>query len=181
MFTGLRRGAQVGLQKGCFRLPEQRANFIIPVKRQNVVKVYKSTPRLIPKGTSPLQEAEKRLLDKYDPTRWKSNLIDRKNPDCIKPGDIVRIRKEDGTTFVGMTLGIKRNNVSSTILLRNRIQGTAVESNFNIFNPQIIGIDILRRPIVPKTQSKLYYLRGNAKYDVGDLDMEMRKAERRRR
>lgn len=165
----------------CLKNKSQQATFIIPTKKRNVVDVYKPTRRLIPKGANALIQTQSNLLQQYDPTGWKQDFISRTKEGHVNPGDIVRVQKSDDSSFIGMVIAINRNNLSTTIELRNKIQGTGVESIFNVFNPQIVAMDILRNPVKLKKKAKLFYLRGNVKYDVGDLDAEIRKSQRRRK
>lgn len=157
----------------------KKATFVIPTKKTNVVEIYKTTPRLISKGTNPLLETEKDLYKEYDPQGLKRNFMDRKQG--VKAGDAVRVTKSDASTFIGMAIAIKRKGIGSTILLRTKIQGTAVEMTYNVYNPTITKLDIVRHPPKQKSKSKIYYIRGNVKYDAGDLDAEIRKSERRRK
>ncbi|CAN6674386.1 large ribosomal subunit protein bL19m [Trichomonascus vanleenenianus] len=159
----------------------QVRTFIIPVKKTNVIDVYKQTARAIPRGTTAVLETEKHLMAKYDPTGEKQKFIARSSPQSVKPGDIVRVRKKDGSSFVGMNMGVSRSSVGSTITLRNQILGTAVEMVYNVFSPEITSLEILRHPVKAKKKAKLYYLRGNIQHDVGDIDAELRRAERRRK
>jgi large subunit ribosomal protein L19 len=176
---GLLQTARAG--SGVLRSPvfTQRAGFVIPTKKTNTIDVYKTTPRLIPKGTNPVLETQKELYDEYDPKGWKRQFLNR--DEGVSAGDAVRVTKADGSTFVGLTLGVKRRGLGSTILLRTKVHGTAVEMTYSIYNPSITGLDIVRRAAKKKSKAKVYYIRGNVKYDAGDLDAEIRRSERRRK
>jgi large subunit ribosomal protein L19 len=147
---------------------------------EKVVNVYESTPRLIPKGSSPIKEVEKDLYDQYDADGSKRRLFDKLNETRIRPGDVVRVTKTDKSSFVGVLIAINRRHLSTNILLRTKIGGTGVEERFNIFNPAVERVETLRVPAKRRKRSKLYFIRENTKLDVGDVDAEIRKSERRR-
>lgn len=159
----------------------QIRNYIVPTRKLNVIPVYKQTPRRIPKDSSALDVAEKKLFEKYDPTGAKRALFDKSKMTCPKAGDILRVVKKDKSTFVGMLLALNRNHVASTILLRTKIGGVGVENRFHIFNPHIERIEILRVPAMRWPKEKYYFVRGSKKYDSGDLDSFVRRQQRARR
>lgn len=159
----------------------QVRNFIVPTRKLNVIPIYKQTQRRIPRNTSPLEVAEKKLFEKYDPTGAKRALFDKSKTASPKAGDIIRVVKKDKSTFVGMLLALNRNHVASTILLRTKIGGVGVENRFHIFNPEIERIEVLRVPTMRWPKEKYYFVRGSKKYDAGDLDSFVRRQQRSRR
>lgn len=138
------------------------------------MKVYESTPRLIRKHESPISLMESQELAKLDPEGWRRELVDKKSDKCLLPGDIVRVIKSDRTHFSGMVIAIKRNGLSTNFVLRNKITGLGVESRYQLYSPIIEKIELMRRPNKMKRRAKLYYVRGSAKHDVGDLETEIK-------
>lgn len=153
-------------------------NYIVPTRTLNVIPVYEQTPRLIPKGENALKLQEKKMFAKYDKDGSKRALFDRKNPGCPRAGDVVRIVKTDKSSFVGMVLGINRNSLGTTLLLRTKIGGIGVENRFQVYNPDIEKIDLLKVPAMRWPKEKHYFVRGTKKYDAGDLDSFVRRQRR---
>ena len=138
------------------------------------MKVYESTSRLVKKHETPLALVEKEELQKLDPQGWRQALVNKKSEHCLLPGDIVRVIKTDRTHFSGMVIDIKRNGLSTNFVLRNKITGLGVETRYQLYSPIIEKIELMRRPNKMKRRAKLYYVRGSAKHDVGDLETEIK-------
>lgn len=158
----------------------QTAGYRLPTKYVNVVDVYEPTARLIPKGSSPILAVQKDFYEKYDPEGKKRALFDPTSPTYIQPGDVVRVTKSDKSSFIGMLIAINRRQLATNILLRTKITGVGVEQRYNIFNPAVTEVELLRVPKKRYASDKLYFIRENSKLDVGDVDSEIRKAERKR-
>lgn len=147
---------------------------------ENIVSVYATTPRLIGKGSSPILEVENDVYKKLDPDFSKRKLLDRSGPNRLRQGDIVRVENQDGSSFVGVLIAINRRQLASNIVLRTKIGSVAVENRVAVFNSAVKSIDLIRVPAKRWKRSKLYFIRGQNKLDVGDVDAELRKLERRR-
>lgn len=160
-------------------VPSMARAFTIPTRTVNVVKVYKQTPRRIPKGSNPLQIQTEKLFEKYDPDGSKRALFDKTNPMCPRAGDVLRITKKDGSTSVGMLLALNRNHLATSILLRTKITGIGVEQRFHVYNPEITKVELLRVPTMRWPKQKYYFVRGTKKYDAGDLDGFVRRQHNR--
>lgn len=145
---------------------------------ENVVTVYQSTPRLVRKHETPLNLVEKEQLTQLDPHGWRKELVDKKSEKCLLPGDIVRVIKTDRTHFSGMVIAIKRNGLATNLVLRNKITGLGVETRYQLYSPTIERIELMRRPNKMKRRAKLYYVRGSAKHDVGDLETEIKSKQK---
>lgn len=158
----------------------QTAGYKIATKSAKVMDVYEPTPRLIPKGSSPILEVKKQLYQKYDPDGKKRALFDPNSPTYIQPGDVVRVTKSDKSSFIGMLIAINQRDLATNILLRTKITGVGVEQRYNVFNPFISQVELLRVPRKRWASDKLYFIRENSKLDVGDVDSEIRKTERKR-
>lgn len=148
------------------------------VKPERTVKVYQPLPKKKLKGTNLVGLIETSLRKKYDTDGWRSSLIKRGDENSLKPGDIVRVLKADKTHFSGMVISINRNGLSSSFLLRNKITGLGVETRYQIYSPAIKTIEIIRRPLKPKRQARIYYVRGSPKHDVGELETEIKQRRR---
>lgn len=139
-----------------------------------MVKVYESTPRLLAKHETPVGLINSAQLAQLDPTGWRHSLVDKQSEKCLRPGDIVRVLKSDRTHFSGMVIAIKRNGPATNFVLRNKVAGLGVESRYMLYSPGIEKIELMRRPNKMKRRAKLYYVRGSAKHDVGDLETEIK-------
>lgn len=144
-------------------------SYQIPTKTSKSIKVYQPLPKLTPKKVNLVNSVEYSLIQKHDPTGWRTAFIKRDNPKGFRPGDIIRVIKNDKTHFTGMLIAINRNGLSSSFLLRNKITGLGVETRYMIYSPIIKAIELIRRPVKPKRRAKLYYVRGSAKHDVREL------------
>ncbi|GMM51323.1 mitochondrial 54S ribosomal protein [Starmerella bacillaris] len=154
-------------------------NYQLNMRTENVVKVYKPPQRLVPPGKDVLKLTQEKLFERYDPDGEKRKLFSRKNIMSPRAGDIMQVTKKDKSTFIGMLLALNRNGLGTTILLRTRIHGIGVENRFQVYNPDIEKIEILRVPTVRWPKEKYYFIRGLKKYDTGDLDALLRKERRK--
>ncbi|KAM9889064.1 hypothetical protein OXX79_012411 [Metschnikowia pulcherrima] len=124
-------------------------------------------------GQSAAEYLHQQLLKKYDPTGKRTALVSGTNK--IRTGDVIKVTYLDRSTVLGRVLGIKRgtHNVGSNILIRNKISKVGCEMRIPLFNPEIKNIEIIERPDKYLPRNKQYYIR-NTKYDVGDLENELR-------
>lgn len=150
----------------------------MPTRTLNVIPVYEQTPRLIPKGQNALTLQEKKMFERYDKDGSKRALFDKTNPGCPRAGDVVRVVKTDKSSFVGMLLALNRNHLGTTILLRTKIGGIGVENRFQVYNPDIERIEVLKVPAMRWPKEKYYFVRGTKKHDAGDLDGFVRRQRR---
>lgn len=120
------------------------------------------------------------MYKKLDPDFAKRKLLDRSGANRLRQGDIVRVENQDGSSFVGVLIAINRRQLASNIVLRTKIGSVAVENRVAVFNSAVKSIDLIRVPAKRWKRSKLYFIRGQNKLDVGDVDAELRKLERRR-
>lgn len=123
-------------------------------------------------GQSAAEYLHQQLLKKYDPTGKRTALVS--GPQKIRSGDTIKVTYLDRSTVLGRVLGIKRgvNNVGSNILIRNKISKVGCEMRVPLFNPEIKNIEV-ERPENYMPRNKQYYIR-NTKFDVGDLENELR-------
>lgn len=124
-------------------------------------------------GQTAAEYLHQQLLKKYDPTGKRTALVS--GPERIRTGDVIKVTYLDRSTVLGRVLGIKRgtHNVGSNILIRNKISKVGCEMRVPLFNPEIKNIEIIERPEKYMPRNKQYYIR-NTKYDVGDLENELR-------
>ncbi len=111
----------------------------------------------------------------HNPKEAKTNLLDflnqsdvqkRKNTISIPfftAGSYLAVTRSDpysrtGTTkFVGICIARRNKGLGSTFILRNVIQGMAVEMMFELYSPMIKEIQVLK--LERRRRAKLYYLR----------------------
>ncbi|KAA8494916.1 50S ribosomal protein L19 [Porphyridium purpureum] len=103
-------------------------------------------------------EERKRYLEE-----GHGGVLLKKIPD-VNAGDVIRLKlrsEKDPDTFKYFTgLVIARRNytgLSASIILRNVVDGVAVERKFKMFSPLIVDAELLKRQW--RGQAKLYYLR----------------------
>jgi len=160
------------------RLATGVRTYIVPSRKINVVPVYEQTPRLIPRGSNPLDVQTQKMFARYDPDGSKRKMFSKKNPMCPRAGDVLRVVKKDKSTFVGMLLALNRNQLATTILLRTKIGSIGVENRFQIYNPDIARIELLKVPTMRWPKEKYYFVRGTKNHDAGDLDGFVRRQRR---
>lgn len=154
---------------------EQRATYIVPTKQRNLLKVYEPLPTAHTRTQSKnlMNSIQNELLNKYDRSGWRSQLLDKSNKDKVmRSGDVVRVSFKDGLknpSFTGAVMAIDRNGADSTVLLRSKVTGVGVERRFSLYNPFIERVDIVRRPEKYTGRNRIYYIR-NTKLDVGEYD-----------
>ncbi|GEQ70223.1 hypothetical protein JCM33374_g3899 [Metschnikowia sp. JCM 33374] len=145
------------------------------VRSLSTVKTEKVFAPLAKKrnGQSAAEYLHQQLLKKYDPTGKRTALVS--GPERIRAGDVIKVTYLDRSTVLGRVLGIKRGtyNVGSNILIRNKVSKVGCEVRVPLFNPEIKNIEIVQRPEKYMPRNKQYYIR-NTKYDVGDLESELR-------
>jgi large subunit ribosomal protein L19 len=81
------------------------------------------------------------------------------------PGDtvVVSVNVVEGTrkrtqAFEGVVIARRNRGLNSAFIVRKISSGEAVERTFQLYSPQIAGIEVKRRGDVRR--AKLYYLRG---------------------
>ncbi|KAG7880592.1 hypothetical protein KL905_002566 [Ogataea polymorpha] len=131
--------------------------------------VYEPLPKL--RGGQLLMDyIREAQYKKLDPSGEKRKLIDRSNPERLRSGDIVSVFYKNQKPVNGTIIMVKRSGIASAILLRNKITGLGVEVNVPIFNPNVMRIDILRRPASYRPRNRHYYIR-NSRLDVKEIKM----------
>lgn len=130
--------------------------------------VYEPLPTL--RQGKPLMEHIKQAqYEKFDKSGAKRLALSLQNPDRIRSDDIVTIVYKNQKPVTGQVIMIKRAGLNSTILLRNKITGLGVEMNIPVYHPNIIRLDLVRRPANYKPRNRHYYIR-NSRLDVGEIN-----------
>ncbi len=106
---------------------------------------------------------------RLDPDGLKRKLLSAENPSRLRADDIVTIVYKDQKPITGQILAIKRQGISSDILIRNKVGGVGVDISIPLFHPNILRVDVVRRPIKYRPRAKHYYIKGS-RLDVGEID-----------
>lgn len=106
--------------------------------------------------------------EKFDKTGSKRLALSLENKDRIRADDIVTIVYKNQKPVTGQVIMVKRTGIASTILLRNKITGLGVEMNIPVYHPNILRLDVVRRPAKYKPRNRHYYIR-NSRLDVGEI------------
>lgn len=117
-----------------------------------------------------------------------------------QPGQILRIgyvsnvgdKEEDMKWFTGVTMVIRNKLLGASVILRNVVQGVAVERCFPLFSPLVKEVRVVGQRRV--TRNKMYFLRekalresvfGNAlevpKNDEPETMMMVKKAKKKKK
>jgi large subunit ribosomal protein L19 len=93
-----------------------------------------------------------------------ARLTDGKPVTDFAPGDtvVVSVNVVEGTrkrtqAFEGVVIARRNRGLNSAFIVRKISSGEAVERTFQLYSPQIAGIEVKRRGDVRR--AKLYYLR----------------------
>lgn len=129
--------------------------------------VYAPLPNLR-NGQNLMEHIKQSQYAKFDKSGAKQAALSLHNKERIRADDIVTVVYKNQKPVTGQVLMVKRAGLNSTILLRNKITGLGVEMNIPVFHPNIIRLDIVRRPANYKPRNRHYYIR-NSRLDVGEL------------
>lgn len=154
-------------------------HYQVPTTTRKIIPVYP------PVQEAPASNLVKKIAKKdvdsiLDPNGWRQKLISVHNKERIRAGDVVRVvydgEKCKYDNIMGYVLSVDRKALAldASLLLRNQISKTFVETRVPLFSPLIERIDIIRRADARRERNKHYYIRGT-KLDVGDLEAGMRK------
>ncbi|CAZ85225.1 unnamed protein product [Tuber melanosporum] len=140
-----------------------RQNPTLPRRR---IKIYPPPPR--PPTTDPISALTAAQIKALDPDGSRTELFSRRNPQAIRPGDIVYVRRKNGEPFSGVLLNIRRRGVDTSILLRDQLTKLGVEMWLKIYSPIIDSINLVQRKEKMARRAKLYYMR-KPKHDFGPV------------
>lgn len=129
--------------------------------------VYEPLPKLR-NGVPLLEHLKKAQYEKFDKSGAKRLALSLENKDRIRADDIVTVVYKNQKPVTGQVIMVKRAGIASTILLRNKITGLGVEMNISVFHPNILRLDVVRRPANYKPRNRHYYIR-NSRLDVGEI------------
>ncbi|CCX05694.1 mitochondrial ribosomal protein-like protein [Pyronema domesticum] len=131
------------------------------------IKIHAPLPA--PASKTPIESLTSLQLATLDPTGAKQKMFSRHNPDSVKVGDILQVRRKNGEQpFAGVVINIRRRGVDSAFLLRGQVTRIGVEVWFKLYSPLIEGIDLVQRTEKRKRRAKLFYLR-KPEHDFGSV------------
>lgn len=103
-----------------------------------------------------------------DPSGSRTRLFAKDNEDRVNTGDVLLVRFRNGDPFCGICMSIRRRGPDTGILLRNTIARVGAEMWVKIYNPAVVGIEIVQRAERRSRRARLTYLR-KPEHDRGDL------------
>ncbi|VEU23118.1 DEKNAAC104145 [Brettanomyces naardenensis] len=112
-----------------------------------------------------IREAQYGKLDKNG---QKRKQFDLSNPERLRADDIVTIVYKDQKPITGQILVVKRQGIASDILIRNKVGGVGIDMHIPVFHPNILRVDVVRRPVNYRPRNRHYYIK-NSRLDVGDV------------
>lgn len=137
------------------------------------MQVYEPLPALR-NGRSLMEFIKEGQYNKFDKSGAKRKSLSLQNPERIRSADIVTVVYKNQKPVTGQVIMVKRSGLNSTILLRNKITGLGVEMNIPVYHPNILRLDIVRRPANYKPRNRHYYIR-NSRLDVGEISASGKK------
>lgn len=128
----------------------------IPIIKPGPFRYQKVEPTDVPRqfGVDILGFLNKRAV---------SRAHDEKYIPDFRSGCILRIKHTESAvsdklvTFVGFCLGVYRKGIGTSVLLRNTIEGVAVEKRIPIYSPSVKSVEVLR--FQRGRASKMYHVR----------------------
>lgn len=105
---------------------------------------------------------------KLDPAGSKRKQLNLKNPDRLRADDVVTIIYKDQKPIKGQIISVKRQGISSDIIIRSKLAGVGVDMTIPLFHPNILRVDVVRRPVHYRPRNKHYYIK-SSRLDVGDV------------
>jgi large subunit ribosomal protein L19 len=104
------------------------------------------------------------ILEKVEQQEFEKRAAALEIPE-FGPGDTLRVSvkvvegaRERVQVFEGVCIARKKRGLNSSFTVRKISYGEGVERIFQLYSPQIAGIEVMRRGAVRR--AKLYYLRG---------------------
>ncbi|CCK72034.1 mitochondrial 54S ribosomal protein bL19m KNAG_0I02480 [Huiozyma naganishii CBS 8797] len=163
----------------------------VPVSRRKMIPVYPPLEKPPLKRGPLLRKVSMLELDStLDRDRWRRSLLAKRARNdapqqqqatpTVAVGDVVRVvynrAKCAFDPFVGYVLGVNRKRVvqDASLLLRNAVAKTVVETRVPIFSPLVERIEVLKKSDGKRARNKHYYIRGT-KLDVNNLEARLRK------
>jgi len=128
-----------------------------PALPRRHIKVYPPPPGPPTKDPIPVLTATQ--IKALDPSGSRAELFSRSNPQAIRPGDIVYVRRKNGEPFSGVLLNIRRCGIDTSILLRDHLTKLGVEMWLKVYSPIIDSINLVQRKERRARRAKLYYMR----------------------
>jgi len=131
-----------------------RPNPTLPRRR---IKVHPPPPG--PPTKDPISVLTAAQIKALDPSGSRAKLFSRSDPQAIRPGDIVYVRRKNGEPFSGVLLNIRRCGIDTSILLRDHLTKLGVEMWLKVYSPIIDSINLVQRKEKRARRAKLYYMR----------------------
>lgn len=95
----------------------------------------------------------------YDPTGERKAMFDKRNPHCVRVGDVLRVTFKSGDPFAGVCLNIRSRGLDTSFLLRNKLTRIGCEMWIKVFSPLVQAVEIVQRTEKRKRRARLTYMR----------------------
>ncbi|EER41201.1 mitochondrial ribosomal protein [Histoplasma capsulatum H143] len=115
----------------------------------------------------------------YDPTGERKAMFDKRNPHCVRVGDVLRVTFKSGDPFAGVCLNIRSRGLDTSFLLRNKLTRIGCEMWIKVFSPLVQAVEIVQRTEKRKRRARLTYMR-KPKHDMGSVEGIVRQYMRNR-
>lgn len=127
-----------------------------------IESISKETPQVVGTNLITFLRREQRAALNAD-NRW--SIFDKKSAEKVGVGSILKVtyctsktESNRPSTFVGVLIAVRRNEVDPTFILRSVVDGVGVEQLFPVFSPMISSIEVVKKAIKQKS-NKAYWLR----------------------
>ncbi|OAX84427.1 ribosomal protein L19 [Emergomyces africanus] len=115
----------------------------------------------------------------YDPTGERKALFDKRNPQSVRVGDVLRVTFKSGDPFAGVCLNIRSRGLDTSFLLRNKLTRIGCEMWIKVFSPTVQAVEIVQRTEKRKRRARLTYMR-KPRHDMGSVEGIVRQYLRNR-
>ncbi|QSS58292.1 mitochondrial ribosomal protein [Histoplasma capsulatum] len=101
----------------------------------------------------------------YDPTGERKAMFDKRNPHCVRVGDVLRVTFKSGDPFAGVCLNIRSRGLDTSFLLRNKLTRIGCEMWIKVFSPLVQAVEIVQRTEKRKRRARLTYMSPYISFD----------------
>ncbi|KAK1835174.1 translation protein SH3-like domain-containing protein [Podospora conica] len=142
--------------------------------------VAKPLAGLLKPPSDPMPLLHAAQIRRMDPTGARAKLFE-KTRHGVRPGDVLIVtHRRNREPFAGVCISIRRAGIDTAILLRTALGKVGVEMWYKVYNKNVAGIEIVKRPRRRARRARLTYMR-LPKHDPGnqtELVLEWKKSRK---
>lgn len=137
-------------------------------------------PGLLKPPSDPMPLLHAAQIKRMDPTGARAKLFE-KTRHGVRPGDVLLVtHRRNREPFAGVCISVRRAGIDTAVLLRTALSKIGVEMWYKVYNKNVAGIEIIKRPRRRVRRARLTYMR-LPKHDPGnqtELVLEWKKSRK---